>query len=208
MNESSISVSKGFSDQEILSSIKTGESLDKVLDFIYRNYFDMLKTLVLSNNGNEADAEDIIQEVLIAFIDLVRRDKYRGDASIKSFLYTLTRNMWISELRSRSSAAKRYDHFENEKDKLERDISDYLVYNENLKFVSNLFDSLGHLCKKILTLFFYEGLSMKEILGKVEYENEQVLRNKKYKCQRELIKMIESSPELSTELKNALNYGR
>ena len=163
---------------------------------MYRNYFEMLKTIILSNNGNEEDAQDIMQEVFVAFIDLVRKEKYRKEASVRSFLYTLTRNMWFSEARRRSSALKRDTYFEDQKDDLEKDVTDYLEYSEGLKFVTNLFESLGEVCKKILTLFYFKDLPMREILEHVDYENEQVLRNKKYKCQRELIKRIEASPAL------------
>jgi predicted DNA-binding protein YlxM (UPF0122 family) len=45
-----------------------------------------------------------------------------------------------------------------------------------------VFEKLGTSCKKILTLFYYENLSIKEILEQTTYENEQVVRNKKHKC--------------------------
>ncbi|TRX59246.1 sigma-70 family RNA polymerase sigma factor [Fulvivirga sp. M361] len=201
-------VERGFSDEEIISSIQNNREISKVLDFMYRNYFEMLKTIILSNNGNEEDAQDIMQEVFVAFIDLVRKEKYRKEASVRSFLYTLTRNMWFSEARKRSSALKRDTYFEDQKDDLEKDVTDYLEYSEGLKFVSNLFESLGEVCKKILTLFYFKDLPMREILEHVDYENEQVLRNKKYKCQRELIKRIEASPALYQNLKSALEHGR
>jgi len=201
-------VAKGLSDDDLVTAIKTNEKMDMALDFVYKNYYQMLKTIILTNNGNEADAEDMIQEVLVAFIDMVKRGKYRGEASVKSFLYTMTRNMWLTELRKRSSESRRNIYFETEKDDVEKDISHYLIYNEGLQLVSQLFEQLGDVCKKVLTLFYFKGLSMKEMLEHVNYENEQVLRNKKYKCQRELIKMVEGSPALYNNLKSALHHGR
>ena len=207
MDRYSMKVERGFSDTEIILAIKNNQELGKVLDFMYGNYFDMLKTIILSNNGSLEDAQDIVQEVFVAFIGLVRKEKYRQEASVKSFLYTLTRNMWFSEARKRSSALKRDTYYESQKDILEKDVTDYLEYSESLKFVSSLFESLGTTCKKILTLFYFKDLSMREILKYVDYDNEQVLRNKKYKCQRELIKKIESSPALNEKLKRALQHG-
>ena len=49
---------------------------------------------------------------------------------------------------------------------------------------------------------------MKEILQKVNYDNEQVLRNKKYKCLKGLINMVNSSPEIKENLKTALQNGK
>ena len=65
-----------------------------------------------------------------------------------------------------------------------------------------LVESLGEVCKKILVLFYYEGLSMKEILNSMDYENEQVVRNKKYKCLKQLTEMINEDPIRKENLKN------
>jgi DNA-directed RNA polymerase specialized sigma subunit len=66
-------------------------------------------------------------------------------------------------------------------------------------------EQLGDTCKKILVMFYYENLSMKEILSSLEYENEQVVRNKKYKCLKQLEQMITSNPSLTQTLKNILH---
>ena len=208
MSKTSIRVEKGFSDQELVVAITSGKDLDKALDFIYRNYYRMLETIILNNSGSHEDAQDTIQEALVAFLDLVRKGKYRSEASVKSMLYTLTRNLWLTELRRRGSAQKRDLYFEGEKDTIEKDVTDRMVYYEGLKLVTEVFDRLGEVCKKILALFYFEGCSMKEILEKVDYENEQVLRNKKYKCQKELMKQLEASPTLYNNLKSALEHGR
>ncbi len=208
MSKTSIRVEKGFSDQELVMAITSNKDLDKALDFIYRNYYKMLETIILNNSGSQEDAQDIVQEALLAFLDMVRKGKYRSEASVKSMLYTLTRNLWLTELRRRGSAQKRDFYFEGEKDSIEKDITDQMAYYEGLKLVAEVFDRLGEICKNILTLFYFEGFSMKEILEKVDYENEQVLRNKKYKCQKELMRQLEASPTLYNNLKSALEHGR
>ena len=46
---------------------------------------------------------------------------------------------------------------------------------------------------------------MKEILAALHYENEQVVRNKKYKCLKKLETMINENPALHQQLKNLLH---
>ena len=46
---------------------------------------------------------------------------------------------------------------------------------------------------------------MKKILETMHYENEQVLRNKKYKCLKQLEHMLEENPALKNTLKNLLH---
>ena len=67
-------------------------------------------------------------------------------------------------------------------------------------------ETLGDHCKKILVLYYYENQSMKEILAALHYENEQVVRNKKYKCLKKLEELIKNKPGLYQQLKNLL-YG-
>ena len=199
---------KNFSDAELITAIKTGNDIDNAVGFIYQNYYRLLENYVLTNNGNEMDAEDLIQEALVVFVDLVQREKYRGEASVRSFLYTLTRNLWISELRKRTSDSKRNGLFETGREKEEEDISNYLVYKEAQKTIVDLFERMGEKCKQILTLFYYEDLSMKDILRQTNYENEQVLRNKKYKCLKELTDLVQQSPTIFNNVKSALQRSK
>jgi hypothetical protein len=49
---------------------------------------------------------------------------------------------------------------------------------------------------------------MKEILATMNYENDQVLRNKKHKCLKQLEQMLTIDPALAKTLKDALQYGQ
>ena len=197
-------LNKSYSDAELSEAIRNGSEIDQAIRFMYEKYYELMERLIKSNSGNAEDAEDIFQEVILAFIEMVQKNKYRGEASVKSMFYTLTRNLWITELRKRNSTLKRNEYFEGDRDVVEQDVTDYLAYKENQKYVLDLFEQLGDKCKEILTLFYFEGLSMKEILDKVSYQNEQVLRNKKYKCVKELIDKVQGSPSIFKDLKTAL----
>jgi DNA-directed RNA polymerase specialized sigma subunit len=81
-----------------------------------------------------------------------------------------------------------------------------MVNREMRHQLMQLVGDLGDTCKKILVAFYYENLSMKEILQQSEYENEQVVRNKKYKCLKQLEQMLVSKPGLANNLKSILSY--
>jgi DNA-directed RNA polymerase specialized sigma subunit len=63
-----------------------------------------------------------------------------------------------------------------------------------------MLDKLGESCRKILMLFYYENLPMKEIVQHLHYENEQVVRNKKYKCLKELTEMVKANPLIAGQI--------
>lgn len=197
-----------YTDEDIVRDIHAEQHLNRAMRFIYQHYYGLLENYVLQNSGSKADAEDVIQEVLIVFVEMVQKGKYQGKASVKSFLYTLTRNMWISELRKKGSASRRHEQFESERDESEKDVSEYLSYKEGQQYIRKLFAEMGEACQNILTLFYYENYSMKEILQETDYENEQVLRNKKYKCLKKLIDRVQDSPTVYEQLKNALHHAK
>jgi RNA polymerase sigma factor (sigma-70 family) len=198
-------VIKKLEDVELLEAIRQGRNLDTAIRSIYREHFENLTWIVKNNNGNQQDAEDIFQEVLVNFIELVQKDKFRGESTVKTFLFSMTRHTWLNELKKRGRSDARELKYEKMKDTEEMDVSHLIAEREVKKQVMDIVNQLGDTCKKILVMFYYENLSMKEILANLEYENEQVVRNKKYKCLRQLEQMITSNPSLTQTLKNILH---
>ena len=198
-------VIRNFPDSELVANLRAGKRMDETIKAIYRNYFDSLSWYVMNNSGSRQDAEDVFQEVVVTFIDLVQKDKFRGESTVKTFLYSLNRHIWLNELKRSGRALAREEKYENEQDRIEPDTSHLIADREGKEEVIKLVEELGETCRKILLLFYYENFSMKEILEATEYENEQVVRNKKYKCLKQLEQMINENPVLMQTLKNLLH---
>jgi RNA polymerase sigma factor (sigma-70 family) len=198
-------VIKNFSDAELIANIQAGKSMDESIKAIYREYYHYLAWYVQKNSGTQQDAEDVFQEVVVSFIDLVKKNKFRGESSVKTFLYALNRHMWLNELKRRGRATAREAKYEQAKPHLIMDASYTLIINEDKNKVYALIEQLGSNCKKILLLYYYENQSMKEILTQTDYETEQVVRNKKYKCLKQLEQLIAANPALKETLKNLLH---
>ncbi|MEO5891235.1 MAG: sigma-70 family RNA polymerase sigma factor [Ferruginibacter sp.] len=196
-----------YSDSELLTAIKTTQ-IDDAIKFMYREYYMLLKTFVCKNSGTEEDAQDVFQEMLVAFINLTRSDKFRGESSIKTFVFSLNRNIWLNELKKRGRAEKRANIFESSKELLTPDVSELIVQIETQKQVLSIIEELGAACKKILLAFYYDDLSIKEILATMDYETEQVVRNKKHKCLKQLEQLLTANPNLAKHLKIALRHGQ
>jgi RNA polymerase sigma factor (sigma-70 family) len=199
---------KKYTDTELIEAIKSPHNadLDKAIRYMYDTYYDMLKIYTCQNSGTDEDAQDVFQEVLVSFIDVVKKDKFRGESSIKTFLFTMNRNTWLNELKKRGRAEKRETIFENQKDSTLMDVSHIMAENETRKQILSIVDELGEICKQILLAYYYENLSMKEILINVEYESEQALRNKKSKCLKQLEQLLTANPIMAKTLKTALQY--
>lgn len=190
-----------FKDAELIQNIKNNKNLNAAIGFIYQEYFEYLNSFIISNSGSEQDAQDIVQEVIVDFIRVVQYDKFRGEASVKTFLHAMTRNAWLNELKKRDRAGKRDKIFELNRVQDNSSADTGYEQRESKKLLLNIFNKLGDGCKKILTLFYFEELSMKEILEQTNYENEQVVRNKKHKCFKELVLQIKGNTTIIESLK-------
>jgi DNA-directed RNA polymerase specialized sigma24 family protein len=87
-----------YSDAELLAAIRRGDQLNNAIYFIYQQYSQTIQSFILANSGMPADAEDIFQETVVIFIDLVKKEKFRGEARVKTFLTAIARNLWVNEV--------------------------------------------------------------------------------------------------------------
>ncbi len=196
---------ESFTDVEIIDNLVHNRDVDMSLKFLYRSHYELLGRYVVNNNGSWDDAQDIFQEVLVAFINLTKAGKFRGEASIKTFLYSLNKNIWLNELKKRGRSQIREMKYEKAADKTEHGINTALEAREANAGLMKVMDELGETCKKILLLYYYENQTMKEILTSLNYENEQVVRNKKYKCLKKLEELLTENKSLYHQLKNLLH---
>jgi RNA polymerase sigma factor (sigma-70 family) len=196
----------GYSDTSLSEALKNDSTIDDAIRHLYRTQFHLTMAYIKKNNGSDEDAEDIFQEVVLTFIDLVKKDKFRGESTVSTFLYALTRNTWLNELKKRGRTKIRDEKFEKAKDTIGPDVSNYLVNREMKAQLMNVVESLGETCKKILVAFYFDNLAMKEILNLLNYENEQVVRNKKYKCLKQMEQLIVGKPNLAKNLQSIIFY--
>ncbi len=195
---------KTIIDSELLASLRSGNRMNVCARSLYRDHFVSLSTYVLHNHGNKQDAEDVFQDVVINFINVLQKDKFREESGIRTFLYSLNRHIWLNELKKRGRAQAKEKKYMEQQDMPEIDINALIERKQNRLHVRELLDRLDEPCKKLLLLYYYENLSTKEMLSHFEFENEQSIRNKKCKCEKQLARIIKKAPILKRSLKNLL----
>ena len=192
------------SDQETVAAIERGESLDATVRQLYQDHYEVLANFIRTNNGREEDAEDFFQEALVTFIKVVKRGKFRGESSVRTFLYAILRNLWLNELKRRNKALTRETTYYEQGEKIEADTQQAVHEHETTRQVMAFFDQLGENCKKVLVMYYYQERSMKEIAQAMHYDSEQVARNTKYKCNKKLTTLLNNNPTLKATFRNLL----
>jgi len=194
-----------FSDAELLEAINEKDLLEQAILQLYQDHLEAAKAFIMSKGGTKQDADDIFQETVVSFIDCVQKKKFRQESGIRTFLISISKNLWYNEIRKRERAGRREIIFEMDRDQPETAVIETIQYREMKKELNQLLQDLGESCRKILELFYYENLSMKEIVDHLHYENEQVVRNKKYKCLNQLTEKMKNNPSIKEKINELIS---
>ncbi|MEJ7809001.1 MAG: RNA polymerase sigma factor [Gemmatimonadaceae bacterium] len=116
----------------------------------------------VSSLGARADAEEVVQDTFVrAFASL---DRFRGDSSLRTWLFTIARNLWRDRLRAAHASARGGEvPIEEEHAATEHDALDLAVADETAARMRMAMARLRGLQREIFTLRVTEGLSYKEI---------------------------------------------
>ncbi len=195
----------GFSDSELVEAIREKEMLEPAILQLYKDHAEITRSFIKGKGGTDQDADDIFQETVVSFIDSVQKSKFRQESGIRTFLISISKNLWYNEIRRRQRAINRERLFEADRNMEDPDVSEIIQDRELKKQLNQLLQDLGDSCRKILELFYYENLSMKEIVSHLHYENEQVVRNKKYKCLQQLTDKMKLNTLASKQINELIN---
>ena len=74
----------------------------------------------------------------------------------------------------------------------EVDSAEYTDYekDERVNAIVKCVNSMGDTCRRVLTYYYFDGLSMNEIAERMEFSNSNTAKTKKYKCKQELDRIV------------------
>lgn len=173
-----------LTDGELLAGLADGS--DDALNQLYRRYFPMVMHLVTSNSGSEDDAKDIYQEALVVLYEKVRSGSLELHCQLKTYLYSVSKRLWLKQLAQRSRFMVRDVDTPAENEDALRQINEDLVDHEErdrqFELMADSLDRLGEPCRTLLEDFYIQHLSMQEITEKFGYTNADNAKTQKYKC--------------------------
>jgi len=190
-----------LSDAEILNKLKSPIEQDSndSLRYIYGQYYPIIRSYILNNSGKQTDAKDIFQDSISALYKHVKAEKEDPIRNIKSYLITVSKNLWLKKCRSVQIRRDHQDRVINHTDSSVSNPFEIFVDKEQKNNLKSLVQLLGEECQKILLLFYYEDMKMKNIATHMSLSDEQAAKNKKYKCLKKL-KSIVLSNDKTVEL--------
>ena len=178
-----------YSNETIVEGLKNKD--DKIIAFLYDNWFALIENLVLKNNGKTEDVEDVFQDALVILYKKLVYEKLKLTCSVKTFFYAISKNIWLQKLYYREKMNKTMKSVQSTTlfaiDNKELEEKKYKLYE---KHFLNLSDD----CKRILTLFL-QKTSLKDIAEQMNHSSADYTKTRKYLCKKKLMQNIINDPE-------------
>ena len=122
-------------------------------------YYDEIYRFVYRKVGNQADAQDITQEVFLKFVSNIKR--YRECGKLKSYLFKLAINATTDYFRNKHDSFPLRDL--DEISVSSKSILDNLVMKEDIQLIYKALNALPEFQSNVIILRFYHNLSFHDI---------------------------------------------
>jgi RNA polymerase sigma factor (sigma-70 family) len=174
-------MSSSMDEKETFERIKRGD--EKTLEFLYKKYYRMMTKLVITNSGTEDEARDVYQDALIVFWQKATSGNLVLTSKISTYIYSICQNLWRKELerKKRLSSEEKDTAVSMDTETLEKE-----------KIIAQCIEQLGETCKKVLTYYYFEEMSMQDIADKLGFANTDTAKTKKYKCKKKLDDLVKA----------------
>ncbi len=184
-----------ISDQELMNGIAQGDS--RAINRLYKLFFPSISHMIINNNGSGDEAKDIFQDAVMVLYDRLTQGKFELNSKLSTFLYAVSRRLWLKQLTRKGTSTKTSDISDFEDIlKVEDDIERHEIIESNFEQMGVALEQLGEPCKTLLNDFYIGNMSMQDIKDKFGYTSADNAKTQKYKCLQRLKKLYFSINKL------------
>ena len=189
-----------INDDQIIEAIQNGEA--KAYAQLVNRYKDLVYTLALRMLKHREEAEEVAQDVFIKVFKSL--DKFKGDSKFSTWIYRVTYNTCLDNIKKN----KKYlndvaidEYTFNKLDTIDNAL-DNIIKEEKNVLIKNCINKLPEDSSALLTLFYFEELSLDEISKIINVEANTV-KVKLFRARKKLAVILEQY----LQPQNRMNYG-
>lgn len=187
-------------DQILITAIEKGDT--KAYAQLVDRYKDLVYTLAIRMLKHKEEAEEVAQDTFIKVFKSL--DKFKGDSKFSTWIYKVTYNTCLDRIK------KNKKHFNdvaideytfNKLDTIDNAL-DNIIKEEKSTLIKQCINKLPEDSSALLTLFYFEELSLDEISKIINIEANTV-KVKLFRARKKLAVILEQY----LQPQNSLNYG-
>ncbi|MEO7485617.1 MAG: RNA polymerase sigma factor [Ferruginibacter sp.] len=156
---------------------------------LYKNYFATVSRFITTNNGTIHDAEDIFQDTMIVLVAKLREDDFVLEASVKTYIMAIAKNLWFKKLRSAKRETEFSDLHNNQfYEEISLAIQQEKSYWDKLQYYIH---QISDHCKRLIHDMFFKNQPIRQIQRDYGYSTKHNAQNQKHKCVEQIRKVKE-----------------
>ena len=185
-------------DQMYIEGLANNNSA--VIQSIYKKFVPKVVSYIRNNSGNEDQAQDVVQEVLILLFNQAKAKKLELTCPFDAYFFLLCKRKWLNELKkSVNKGVTLQEDYTSTTESTQVMIAETELFDEKQELFDLMFQKLGDKCKEVLQLSF-SLQSMEEVAEKLNVTYGYV-RKKKSLCTGQLTQYIRETNRFKS-LKN------
>ena len=176
------------SDQIYLDGLANNDSV--IIQSIYKKFVPKVVSYIRNNSGDEDQAQDVIQEVMILLFNQAKANKLQLTCPFDAYFFLLCKRKWLNELKKVSNKGVTIDDdVTSTNEPTEELLAQTEVFEEKQQLFDLMFQKLGDKCQELLKLSFTLK-SMEEVAEKLQVTYGYA-RKKKSLCTGQLTQWIQ-----------------
>lgn len=178
------------SDQFYIEGLLQNDSA--VIKSIYKNFVPKVKNYIRANSGDDDNAADVVQEVLVTIYHQAKTKGLQLTCPFEAYFFLLCKRKWLNELKKPSNKGVTInDNIVSTDESAYELVLQSESFDERQSLFDEMFRKLGEKCQEVLKLSFVLK-TMEEVARQLNVTYGYV-RKKKSLCTGQLTEMIQQS---------------
>lgn len=177
-------------DQMYIEGLANNNSV--IIQSIYKKFVPKVVSYIRNNSGDEDQAQDVVQEVLILLFNQAKAQKLQLTCPFDAYFFLLCKRKWLNELKkSVNKGVTLQEDYTSITESTQLMVTETELFDEKQELFDLMFQKLGDKCKEVLQLSF-SLQSMEEVAEKLNVTYGYV-RKKKSLCTGQLTQWIQET---------------
>jgi len=186
-------------DRQVISQLMQG-GLDKRKgeNILFSQYAYFIREGTRKYGLSEEDSFSAYSDSILAAVDKIRNETFKGESSLKTWLYQIFRNKCVDLFRKSSTDKNSIHRAQSISEQLmyisdkARSIVQLLIDKADWRLLKERLNELSEDCRKML-LLWADNHSDREIAGELEYKTADVAKTSRLRCLEKLRRMYNTA---------------
>lgn len=189
-----MSEKKLHDDQKYIEGLLQNNSF--IIQSIYIKFAPKVVNYIKQNSGSAAQAQDVIQDTLIAIYNQAKTKHLRLTCPFDAYFFLLCKRKWLNELKkSYNKEVTINEEVLSKDDEAQQLAFETSVYAQKQALFTEMFNKIGAACKDLLKATF-KIKSMEEVAKSLGITYAYA-RKKKSLCMGKLTELVKESPKFN-----------